>query len=72
MAVGVNVITRFVKAKNAEMLSRKMRKLQIQRQTHIPFFDIQYADGFWFAWYKDEITSIGLMKETKDEKNGIS
>lgn len=66
MAVGVNVVTKFVKAKTSEMLTRKMRKIQIQRGAQVPFFDIQFAEGFWYAWYREEISLMGLTKETKE------
>lgn len=72
MAIGVNIITRFVKAKTPEVLTRKMRKIQIQRGNYVPFFDIQFADGFWFAWYKEELSSLSLMNKTKERKDGIS
>lgn len=68
MSVGVNVATRFVKAKTAEMLTRKMRKIQLKRGTMVPFFDIQFAEGFWYAWFQEEISLMGITKEeTKEE-----
>lgn len=69
MAVGANVVPHFVKARTPEMLIRKMLALQSRRGTHIPFFDIQRADGNWYAWYNKEMTSMVIKKE---EDNGIS
>lgn len=58
MSIGINIVNKFVKAKTAENLARKMRKIQIARGARVEFFDIQFAEGFWFAWYKEEIKGI--------------
>jgi len=69
MAVGVNVVPNFITAKTPAMLVRKMLMLQSKRGTHIPFFDIQRADGLWYAWFNTEM-KLNIIK--KEENNGIS
>lgn len=64
--MGVDVATRFVKAKTAEMLTRKMRKIQTKRGAMVPFFNIQHVDGFWFAWYQEEMNLTNINEEKKD------
>ena len=65
MAVGVNVVPHFVKARTSEQLIKKMLQVQIRRGTHIPFFDIQKQDGLWYAWYNTEVRNV--FPRTDDE-----
>jgi len=55
MAVGLNVVPHFVKAKTPEQLIKKMSAEAVKRGTHIPFFDIQKQDGVWYAWFMKEM-----------------
>ena len=68
MSVGINVVPHFVKARTKEMLIRKMAALSARRGTHIPFFDIQKADGEWVAWYNKEIKfKVNNMEIVKND-----
>lgn len=68
MAVGANVCKVFIKARTAEMLVRKMRKLQAVEGRYIDFHDKQFADGFWYAWYDKEMKHT-MVKSIDNERN---
>lgn len=44
-------VPNFVKAASPDGLRRLMFKVQQQDSMQYKFFDIQFSNGSWFAWY---------------------
>lgn len=66
MAVALNVVPHFIKARTPEQLVKKMLSTATRRGTHVPFFDIQRQDGNWYAWYNTEYKTNLIRTEHED------
>lgn len=53
-------IPHFLKAKTPELLQRSMLELNMIQGKEYKYFDISYAQGFWFAFYY-ESAETGLI-----------
>lgn len=53
-----------VSASTRQGLTRKMARLQINNENvTYKFFDIQYANGEWVAWYNKEIELLNRRQK---------
>lgn len=55
------VIPKFIEAKSKKDLTRFMFIAQQRFRANLHFFDIQFAQGNWIAWYE-----IDIRKQPKD------
>jgi hypothetical protein len=56
----------FIKAKTPVSLRELMLELIVTTGLDIKFFDIQFSNGYWFAWYyQTQDTMTLLQKVTK-------
>lgn len=53
----------FIKAKTPASLQGQMLDLIITTGLDIKFFDIQFANGYWFAWFYRPIETTALLKK---------
>lgn len=44
-------IPQFVRAKTPESLREEMLRTNIQQKGALVFFDIQFVENFWYAWF---------------------
>lgn len=56
-----DLIPHFIKAKSAKGLRRLMFKTNAQAGMQFQYFDIQFVNGSWFAWYFSDLKSIGEL-----------
>jgi hypothetical protein len=52
----------FIKAKTPVSLRESMFELIVTTGLDIKFFDIQFSNGYWFAWYYQPQDTITLIK----------
>jgi hypothetical protein len=68
-------VPNFIKAASPKGLRRFMLQAQIKDKTQYLFFDIQFNNGYWFAWYRPNPTTdtdkTQTIKELGDS-NGIT
>jgi len=64
MAVGVNVLPNYVRARNPDEVIRKFAAVQYRRGTYIPSRPILGPDGLWYIWFEEE-RKTNLKKETE-------
>ncbi len=62
----ISQIPTFLKSKTPEGLRKKMMVNNIKMQAHVPYFDISFVNGFWYAWFMLEEKDVNLLK-MKDE-----
>lgn len=58
MAVGNGNIPSYIKAKSPKGLRRLMLENNIKHRQTIEYFNIQYAQGYWFAWFHIELEAV--------------
>lgn len=46
----------YLQAKTKDELRKLMRAVQLKHGMKFHFFDIQYAEGKWVAWYEISLT----------------
>lgn len=54
------LIPQYVSARSPQGLRRAMIMLNAKSGAWHKFFDIQYVDGRWFAWFYQEVTAEDL------------
>jgi hypothetical protein len=68
-------VPNYIKAASPQGLRRFMLQAQIKDKTQYLFFDIQFNNGYWFAWYRPNPTTdtdkIQTMNNLGDS-NGIT
>lgn len=54
------VIPAYLEAKSKDELRKLMLQLQLKLKLKIVFYDIQYAEDKWVAWYEVPVTLEGF------------
>lgn len=65
-------IPTFLKAKTAEELRSLMLKNNLKLNQEFNYFDIQFANGSWFAWYYIALDTAQILNERKDDTTSKS
>jgi hypothetical protein len=69
-------VPNYVKATSPLGLRRLMLNVQIKDSMQYNFFNVQFAQGYWFAWYfkepKTDTEKQQVFKEITGGINGIS
>ena len=52
MVTSLLTVPTFIEAKSKPELVKRMLIVQQRLKMKVQFFDIQYADGKWVAWYE--------------------
>lgn len=58
----MGVVPNFVKATTPELLRESMLMNNLRLKSEVKYFDIQFANGSWFAWYYDKIDLYAKIK----------
>lgn len=58
----MGVFPHFIKASSAEKLQEALLMNNIRLKSEVKYFDIQFADGYWFAWYYDKVDLYSKIK----------
>lgn len=53
------VVPAYLEAKTKEELRKLMLQLQLKLKLKIVFYDIQFAEGKWVAWYEVPESLVG-------------
>jgi hypothetical protein len=53
-------VPQFVRAKTAQGLTRAMFENNKRLKAYVRYFDIQFAGGYWYAWFEIDLTKVGL------------
>ena len=66
-------IPNYLKASSPTGLRRLMYKLQVNDMHEYRFFDVQFVNGYWFAWYvSNPVSPQKKMEVLKDlTKEGV-
>jgi hypothetical protein len=61
----VGTIPKYIMASNPKGLRRQMLRQQVRLGYGVHFFDIQFVNGKWYAWFEDgrQITSANVAEE---------
>jgi hypothetical protein len=51
----LNKVPQYLKASSPEGLRRLMLRNNVRLATQIVYHDIQFVNGYWFAWYYEEM-----------------
>lgn len=65
MEASIKIIPNFVQAKTADKLRESMLALQLKHQKKLRFFDIQYVNGKWIAWYELDFIEAEQVRRRK-------
>lgn len=71
MQVGKSEVPNFLKSSSATSLRRMMLKECSRFGGSVSFFDIQFAQGFWFAWYYVSYSEAMNNEKMEIAKNEI-
>lgn len=63
-----HLVPHFIKAKTADLLRQSMLENNLLEKSEIKYFDIQFADGYWYAWFYKEVQFTGLFSKIKGAK----
>lgn len=64
----VDIVTpRFVRAKGPNALESKMKSLIMKSGKQYDFYCIYFANGFHYAWYREQIEMNTLLSNKKQE-----
>lgn len=44
-------VPHYVRAKTPDALTKAMLANNMKLKAHVGYFDIQYANGYWYAWF---------------------
>ena len=61
-SVGLSHIPNFIKAKSPMRLRRLMLLNNVKHKGFVNYFDIQFSQGFWYAWYFVEEKLSGMQR----------
>jgi hypothetical protein len=59
----------YLRARSPQGLRRLMLLNNIKRGLQVSYFNIQFVNGYWFAWYNIEVDFNENFKETKSDKS---
>jgi hypothetical protein len=64
-------IPRHIRAKTPEELERLMLQVnQLSGRVHTNFMNIQFSQGFWYAWYlakADDLLTVTVPRRTRGD-----
>lgn len=63
-------IPQFVKARSPQGLRRQMLMANARRGAFHKFNDIQFVDGYWYAWYYAEVTNQDVEDMSEPDPGG--
>jgi len=62
LEASAGLIPNFIKAKSEIGLRRLMLEINLKNQAMHKFFDIQYVNGYWYAWFYQEYNLQGEVE----------
>lgn len=69
MSVSGRMIPNYIKAQSPLGLRLAMIKNNSKKGKHFQYFDIQFAEGNWIAWYFEEVTFSNVESIDKELSN---
>ena len=72
MKVPVGRIPKYLTASNPKGLQRLMLRQQVKLGYGVNYFDIQFANGKWFAWFIDnDDVNLHNLEDKLASNNGL-
>jgi len=61
----LGVVPNFIKASSPDLLREAMLLNNLKLQSEIKYQNIQFADGYWYAWFYEQIDYWDKIKPKK-------
>ncbi len=60
-----SVVPSFIKASSPDLLREAMLLNNLKLQSEIKYQDIQFSDGYWYAWFYEKVDILSKIKTKK-------
>lgn len=61
----LGVVPNFIKAASPDLLREAMLLNNLRLGSEIKYQDLQFANGYWFAWYYEKVDYFDKIKPKK-------
>ncbi len=59
----MGVVPHFIKASSPDLLREAMLSNNLNLKSEIQYQDIQFADGYWYAWFYQKVDYFDQIKK---------